>query len=97
VLAWECPGQSVNPPCSWVFRAIHEQDDTPSNMTRQPKRTNYSQGLKGIQVMLEANRKWIKLLTRLEFPVVYPQQTVRGGEVLLIEDRNVMVLHSFLK
>ena len=38
----------------------------------------------------------MELLTRLEFAVVYPQQTVRGGEVLLVEDWNVMVLHSLL-
>lgn len=38
----------------------------------------------------------MELLTSFQFAVVYPQQTVRGGEVLLIEDRDVMVLHSFV-
>ena len=47
--------------------------------------------------MFKANRKRMQLLMCLEFPVVYPEQTVRGGEELLIEDWNVMVLHSFLK
>jgi hypothetical protein len=38
----------------------------------------------------------MKRLTCFEQAVVYPQQTVRGGEVLLIKDRDVMVLHSLV-
>jgi len=38
----------------------------------------------------------MKLFTGSEYAVVYPKQTVRGGEVLLIKRWNVMVLHSFL-